>query len=901
MSTTTASPETHGQTILIVDDTPANLGVLVDQLDDQRFQVVVAQGGEEGLKRAEFVLPDIILLDVMMPGMNGFEVCRRLKRNDSTRDIPVIFMTALTDSGDKLAGFEAGGVDYVTKPFQIEEVLARINTHLALCTMQQRLAEQNQYLQQEVLIRQRAEEGIHQLMLEQQRILENTGVGIAFLMQRRIVRCNPKLAAMFGYRMEELLGQSPRLLYAMEQTGDYLESTMCTPLEKGGMHSADTQCRRRDGSTFWGDSILTALDQHDPSMGAILVIHDIDQRKKAEALRSAQGQVFEMMAISAPLGEVLLSLAGLIESQLEGARTVVLLLDDDGQHLSPVAAPSLPESYRTDHAAAFPGGEQIGADSGPNGAAVMQRQSVIVSDTLPGPLWNNASTLAAMHNLRASWSIPILAHQGEVLGVFALHFHEARQPTPTETPFIEMATRIASIAIERKHAEERIQFMAHHDALTGLPNRALLEDRLNQGMLFAQRYGRLVTVVFLDLDHFKLINDSLGHKAGDELLKTVAQRMQHCVRRTDTVVRLGGDEFVIILFDQPDQSRVIAPTLQKIREAIAQPIQIAGHELQVTCSMGLATYPQDGQDVEILLRNADAAMYRAKEEGRNNVQRYSSDMNVQIQERLTLQEGLLNALSRGEFLLHYQPQLDLHSGDIIGVEALLRWQHPELGLIAPAKFIQQAEETGLIVPIGDWVLRTACKQNKAWQDAGLPPLSISVNVSARQFREKDLLERVALALRESGLAPRYLELELTESLVMQDLQQAIETMRKLNEMGVQLAIDDFGTGYSGLSSLKNFPVARLKIDKSFVSELPSNQDDRTIARAVISLGRKLHLKVIAEGVEDAAQLEFLRANDCDEIQGFHFSRPIPAKEFETFMREAGHEPRQVDPAANRVR
>ncbi|MBI3143658.1 MAG: EAL domain-containing protein [Pseudogulbenkiania sp.] len=891
MNIATASTETQGQTILIVDDTPANLGVLVDQLDDQRFQVVVAQDGAEGIKRAQFVLPDIILLDVMMPGMNGFEVCRHLKRNESTRDIPVIFMTALTDSSDKIAGFEAGGVDYVTKPFQIEEVLARINTHLALCTMQQRLTEQNQHLQQEVMVRQRAEEDIRQLMLEQQRILENTGVGIAFLMEHRIVRCNQKLAAMFGYPIEDLLGQSPRRLYAREQTGDYLEHTLYQPLEKGGVHTTDTQCRRRDGSTFWGDTILTALDQRAPSKGAILVIHDIDQRKRAEALRSGQGQVFEMMAVSAPLGDVLLSLAKLIESQLEGALSVVLLLDGDGQHLHPVAAPGLPESYRTDHATAFPAGEQVTPGSGPNGAAIQQHQAVFVSDTLPGPLWNNSRTLAALHGLRASWSIPILAHQGQALGVFALHFREARQPTPIEMPFIEMAARIASIAIERKHAEERIQFMAHHDALTGLPNRALLEDRLNQGILFAQRYGRLVTVVFIDLDHFKLINDSLGHKAGDELLKTVAQRMLHCVRRTDTVVRLGGDEFVIILFDQPDQSRVIAPTLNKIREAIAQPIHMAGHELQVTCSMGLATYPHDGQDVETLLRNADAAMYRAKEVGRNNFQLYSSDMNVQMQERLALQEGLLNALSCHEFLLHYQPQLDLHTGHIIGVEALLRWQHPELGLIAPAKFIQLAEETGLIVPIGDWVLQTACKQNKAWQDAGLPPLCISVNVSARQFREKDLLERVGLALRESGLAPHYLELELTESLVMQDLQQAIATMQKLNDMGIQLSIDDFGTGYSSLSALKNFPVARLKIDKSFVSELPNNQDDRTITRAVISLGRKLHLKVIAEGVEDAAQLEFLRANDCDEIQGYHFSRPISAMEFEKLMLSAGKDER----------
>ncbi|MEK1840078.1 MAG: bifunctional diguanylate cyclase/phosphodiesterase, partial [Pseudomonas sp.] len=402
---------------------------------------------------------------------------------------------------------------------------------------------------------------------------------------------------------------------------------------------------------------------------------------------------------------------------------------------------------------------------------------------------------------------------------------------------------------------------------------------------YAQRYDRLVTVVFLDLDKFKLVNDSLGHSAGDELLKTVAQRMLECVRRTDTVVRLGGDEFVIILFDQPSDLDGVTPALHKIQEAILQPIQLSGHTLHVTCSMGLATYPADGSDTETLLSNADAAMYRAKELGRNSYQFYTSEMNNKDQGKLAMQDGLRNALNHDEFLLLYQPQVDLQSGQIIGVEALIRWQHPELGMVSPIKFIPQAEETGLIVPIGDWVIHTACRQNKAWQDAGWPPITMSVNISARQFIERDLIDRVRHALQETGLDPRYLELELTESLIMQDLQQAISKMKELQSMGISLSIDDFGTGYSSLAALKSFPIARLKIDQSFVRDLPDNENDKAIATAVISLGHKLNLKVIAEGVETEEQQTFLRENGCDEIQGHFFSSAVSAEEISLLLRK----------------
>lgn len=431
-----------------------------------------------------------------------------------------------------------------------------------------------------------------------------------------------------------------------------------------------------------------------------------------------------------------------------------------------------------------------------------------------------------------------------------------------------------------RRSQQRLAHMATHDALTGLPNRTLLDDRLNQAIFYAQRYERFVTLVFLDLDNFKAINDSLGHDVGDELLRKTAVRMQGAVRRTDTVVRLGGDEFVIVLFDQPEHSESLTDTLQKIRDCVAEPMLVKEHTLRVTCSMGLATYPNDGLDVSTLLKNADAAMYRAKELGRNNFQSYTTEMNSKLKERILLQQKMLSALTNNEFILVYQPQVDLKSGQIVGVETLIRWQHPEMGLIPPMKFIPVAEESGMIVQIGEWVLRTACKQNKAWQDKGLPPIKMSVNVSARQFKEKDWVSIVADALQDSGLAACYLELEITESLIMENVDRAIATMNELQEMGVQLSIDDFGTGYSSLSALKHFPVTRLKIDQSFIHNLPGTNDDRSIAMAIIALGHRMQLKVVAEGVETEQQQLFLTDNDCDEMQGYHFSKPVSASEIE---------------------
>jgi diguanylate cyclase (GGDEF)-like protein len=429
--------------------------------------------------------------------------------------------------------------------------------------------------------------------------------------------------------------------------------------------------------------------------------------------------------------------------------------------------------------------------------------------------------------------------------------------------------------VEQRTAE--LEFQANRDSLTGLANRNLLQDRLHQASAYAGRYANPFWVLFVDLDRFKFVNDTLGHRAGDQLLRVVARRLLHSVHETDTVARLSADEFVLVLPEHLEEP--LAPAaIRRIMEAIAQPIVIDGHEFVMGSSIGVAVYPSDGGDADSLIKHAGIAMYRAKEVGRNNFQFYTPAMNEHAMERLRMEGDLRNALEREEFVLHYQPQVDLGTGKVIGVEALLRWHHPELGMVPPGRFIELAEEMGLIVPMGIWVLRTACRQSVEWQRAGLAPLRVAINLSARQFYQHDLVASIRSILDETGLPPHLLELELTESMMMNDVEHAVAILNKLKAIGVHLSIDDFGTGYSSLAYLKRFPIDLLKIDQSFVHDITVDSDDAAIVLSIISLAHSLRLKVIAEGVETAAQLAYLRQHGCDYMQGYYFSRALPGHE-----------------------
>jgi diguanylate cyclase (GGDEF)-like protein len=438
------------------------------------------------------------------------------------------------------------------------------------------------------------------------------------------------------------------------------------------------------------------------------------------------------------------------------------------------------------------------------------------------------------------------------------------------------------LAEEIEAAKVRLDHLAHHDILTDLPNRTLLHDRIVQAIELAHRQSKKMALLFMDLDRFKYINDSLGHAIGDQLLKVVARCLMNCVRQSDTVSRLGGDEFILLLpiIEHAEDAALAA---EKILTTLEKPHHVDGHDLHISASIGISIYPDDGHDAETLIKSADTAMYCAKESGRNNYNFFEQDMNARAVERHAIEVSLRRAMEQQEFVLYFQPKINLHSGKMVGVEALIRWNHPERGLLLPSQFIPIAEECGLILPIGRWVLRTACLQAQIWRQAGFRPIVIAVNTSALEFRAKDFIDNISATLQETGMDASCLELELTESVLMRDAESTDTVLHALADLGVRLAVDDFGTGYSSLSYLRRFPIHTLKIDQSFVTHMSSNQDDATIVNAIISVGKSLKKCVIAEGVETPEQLNLLLDQHCDEGQGYFWGRPVAAEDLAIFL------------------
>jgi diguanylate cyclase (GGDEF)-like protein len=526
---------------------------------------------------------------------------------------------------------------------------------------------------------------------------------------------------------------------------------------------------------------------------------------------------------------------------------------------------------------------------GATGAAIRRGEVVVMRDVQDDELHAPWRDFMTRHAIVASMSTPLRAGN-RIIGALSMYSDDANAFGPDEIKVAEeladnLAYGIMALRAEAARVQyaQQLEYNASHDILTGLPNRAMLRDCLSRAIAYASRHHDPIWVLFIDLDRFKFVNDSLGHNAGDTLLKTIALRLQAAIRETDTVARLGGDEFVLVLPERIGE-RLASTVVQRIMDTISKPVIIDGYELCVGSSIGVAVYPADGTDPENLIKHADIAMYRAKESGRNNFQFYTAEMNARLQERLRIESDLRNAIERHEFVLHYQPQIDMSTGRTIGMEALVRWQHPLLGMLPPQRFIGLAEETGLIVPLGAWVLRTACTQAWAWQQAGLGELRIAVNLSARQFAEKSLVEQVAAILSETGLPAHCLELELTESLVMTDVERATAILHELKALGVQLSLDDFGTGHSSLSNLKRLPIDALKIDQSFVSDIAHAADGAAIVASIISLAHNLKRHVIAEGVETHEQLTYLQRHGCNEMQGYYFGKPVPAETFESLLR-----------------
>ncbi len=658
----------------------------------------------------------------------------------------------------------------------------------------------------------------------------------------------------------------------------------------------------RDGRLFEWNSRPQYVDGN--VAGRVSSFRDISQRKRAESLLAAEKEVLEMVVCGTPLRSALDVLARHVEV-LSGQMFCAILFRENNEDSDLMCAtgPSLPRAVTEsilDLGQAALGA--VFADLRKKGDlqehGLSDEFSGVIENIEVNPAWAGYRDLLSKQGIQTCFAVSIRSSARHLLGLIVAHYRNSLDQSPHDRELIWVAAHLTSIAIERRQAEARLQVLAHYDALTLLPNRDLFRDRLNHALTRAERQKSLIAVMFLDLDRFKTINDTLGHDSGDILLREVSARLQRCVREEDTVARLGGDEFTVILeqINKPEDAATVAA---KIIEALAPPILLSGHETFITPSIGVTIYPWDSAHAETLLKNADTAMYRVKQEGGNGYRFFTPEMNTLSAGRLEMESGLRRALEREEFVVYYQPKVNLASGAIIAAEALLRWKHPERGIISPCEFIPILEETGQIEQVGEWVLKTVCTQIRAWQDAKLPSLNVAVNLSARQLQRNNLSTTIAGILEETGLDPSFLELEVTESMLMHDPKYAVDMLMQIRAKGVvHIDVDDFGTGYSSLSYLKRFPIDALKLDKSFVDGLPHDEDDIAICRAVIALAHSLKLHVIAEGVENDEQLAFLRHNGCDVIQGYIVSPPVPAEAFAQLVREHQQNPRWFAEAGN---
>ncbi|MFS2008139.1 EAL domain-containing protein [Duganella sp. CT11-25] len=707
--------------VLIVEDTPASLKLLSDLLTEAGYYVRQAPNGELALWTAQSRPPELILLDIRMPGIDGFEVCRRLKASPELSQVPVIFLSAQHDTDDKVRGFALGAVDFIAKPFQTEEILARTDAHVRLGRAQKALAAERALLEERVAERtaelareieqRRANEEFLRLASQ---VFEATQDAIVVTdREARIVATNPAFTQISGYTAQEVMGQSVGILHAGTQDAASFEQ-MVQSLVHTGHWSGEILARRKNGETYPG--LLSA-----------------------SVVKDEAGHVINHVAV-----------------------------------------------------------------------------------------------------------------------------------------FMDIT--------ERKAEQHLIDFLSNHDALTGLPNRMLARQRFEQTLAAARREGRCVAVMCLDLDRFKSINDSYGHDMGDKALKTVATFLSGVVREGDTVTRQGGDEFQIIVSDDAQLGATMA-LAQKILSGLRKELVIDEQQITVTSSIGIAVSLTDGDSFDELVRNGDTALFRAKEIGRDNYAFFTERMDAEIRDKLAIQGQLRGAIARDEFEVHYQPQMCLKTGAMVGAEALLRWDSAVLGKVPPNRFIPLAEEYGLVNSIGEWVLESVCAQMKVWHDQGLGDIKVAVNLAAGQFANDATVPYVESTLRKFGVAAEYLGLEITEGTVMGDPNKAVAALRRLKDIGVSISLDDFGTGYSSLSYLKRFPIDVLKIDKSFVDDVTTNTADAAIALSVISLAHNLNMRVIAEGVETREQVQFLTERGCDEMQGYYFSRPVNAEAFTALLRE----------------
>lgn len=726
------------------------------------------------------------------------------------------------------------------------------------------------------------EQALRNTLCEQEVIFEHAGSGICFIQDqpgkdREIVRCNRKFAEMYGYEVEELLGQNSSIIYPSIEEYKRVGERAYPDIIDGSVYSQRLLMKRKNGDMFWTQIHGNVISSSEPGLGYIWIVEDINERvevnKTLESILNEQKLILDY----AMVGIVFLKNRSV-------TRCNPRFEEMFGYESGELKDSSSRQWYLT---------ESDWLKAGDDCYIPLSKGEVFKGEMLlrrkdNSPVWCEVRSKAIDPNDLTQGSIWItmdISERKAADAALAKAHAELEHRVEERTEELAFAVKELHLEIhERKIAEERVKHMALHDALTGLPNRILLEERLDNALLQAQQDWSKLAVLFIDLDRFKHINDSLGHHEGDQLLIEVSSRLHDVVASSDTVARLGGDEFVIVL-GQVSSSDDVKCVIDKIQQGCQVPVNLALQEVYVTPSIGIALYPDDGTTAIQLMKNADAAMYHAKELGRNRAQFFNQGLDEFVQERLTLETALQQALQEQQFELYYQPQVDVTTNQIIGAEALIRWNHPSKGVIPPDAFIPLAEETGLIVEIGKWVLECACQQLAQWNDQGFSDFVVSVNLSALQVQQREFVAEVTNTIKRHNVDPKHIDLELTESMIMRNAKETISALDQLHKLGIQISVDDFGTGYSSLSYLKRFPLDKLKIDRSFVQDITADSDDAMICRTIISMAHNLNLKVIAEGVETQDQLWLLQSYGCELYQGYLYSRPVPASELTQHLYE----------------
>lgn len=860
-----------GPRVLVVDDSQLMRAVIRNALEECGFDIMEAEDGVQGLEMARQSRPDLVLLDICMPKLDGFATCNRLRKEFSNNELPVVMLTGQNDADSIKEAYRSGATDFISKSPDVAGLVQRVCQILRRQMPYFQLHRSQGVNHQKLSLAVEASPAIV--------MITDTSGGIEYV--------NPAFTAVTGYFPEEILGKNASVLGSqspMEQEKMYVS------LAGGGEWHGELLYRKKSGVLYWERAAISSIkDAQGRITQFIKVAEDITEKKRTEeALKNTHRALKTVLRCNEAL-----ALAKEEQELLDETCRILVNVgnyrfawigfaqENEEKTVRPVASAGVEGKYLKNLKISWAANEY---DMEPTGRAIRSGAPAVASDIATGFGCGVLRDSATPEGYASSIALPLL-HDGKAFGALNIYADQPYAFAEEEKKLLSELTRHLAYGLQslreqkkRREVETTISFLTNFDVLTQLPNRVFFLDRLHQALIRNRRSGELLAVMSLDLDHFRQVNSSLGNASGDRVLEQVAERLSNALRASDTVARHGGDSFKILLpkITREDDAAQVAQTLLA---SLRRPFFIAGQALYLSASLGIALFPVDGEDCAILVDNSEAALHRAKEEGGIGYQFFVPEFKSRAVERMALAGGLHKALEKKEFLLHYQPQLNGKSGALAGAEALVRWQHPERGLIPPGDFVPLAEKTDLIIQIGDWVLHEACRQNRIWQKAARGPVKIAVNLSAKQFQQMDFPERVGRILKDTRLPPNLLEMEITESAIMQDVDKTVDIMKNLKAMGVSLSVDDFGTGYSSFSYLKRFPIDILKIDRSFIVDVIKDSDNDSIVHALISLAHSLRLKAVAEGVETDVQRRFLREADCDFLQGNLLGYPISAEEF----------------------